>query len=286
MKSPEVHTPRVTHTIGTRARGIATTARRYIRGDHRPLGPEYLAAADGARALEIGGPSAVFASGGLVPVYERAASVDNVQFTAITRWHRLDSASDVFEYRDVDLGRQIFSDDPRLPGLESGSYDLILSSHVIEHFANPGRALQTWRRLATPGGSLLMIAPHHEGTFDRRRPPTPLSHLKEDLHSDTTEDDLTHLQETIDLHDFQRDVVTSYPVWLEERQNNFATRVIHHHVFNTHSLVDFLEFMGVRVIQAEARLPHDIYVLGRFPDANCEPSSFQRARIDPGPFSR
>jgi SAM-dependent methyltransferase len=238
---------------------------RASRQARRPLGERFLAPFHGARTLEIGGPSAVFSAGGPVPLYACSRSVDNVQFATSTAWHDLAGAVD-FAPDGVVLGEQHIVEGAALPGVEDATYDAICHSHVIEHLANPLLALEAWRRVTRPGGHLLVIAPHREGTFDRHRPVTPLGHMVEDRARGVGEDDLTHLDETLALHDHRRDVAQDRSVWEAERRDNAATRLLHHHVFDTASLLALLDRAGLRLLACEARRPHDIYVLGQFPD--------------------
>jgi len=64
--------------------------------------------------------------------------------------------------------------------LSDDSQDFVVSSHVLEHFHNPIKALLEWQRLVRPGGIIFMIVPHKERTFDRNYPRTPLAHLIDD----------------------------------------------------------------------------------------------------------
>lgn len=43
------------------------------------------------------------------------------------------------------------------PALPSGSFDVVLSRHVLWAMPDPGLALQRWRRLLRPGGRLILI---------------------------------------------------------------------------------------------------------------------------------
>ncbi len=63
--------------------------------------------------------------------------------------------------------------------LPDNSVDFVISSHVIEHFPDPIKALKEWRRIVKPGGYIYVIAPHKERTFDKDRPRTPLAELIE-----------------------------------------------------------------------------------------------------------
>jgi SAM-dependent methyltransferase len=57
------------------------------------------------------------------------------------------------------------------------SQDFVLSSHVIEHFFDPIKAIKEWLRVIRPGGYIFIIAPHKERTFDRDRARTTLEEL-------------------------------------------------------------------------------------------------------------
>jgi len=253
-------------------------------GHFQPLGEPFSKIFSGLRVLEVGGPSALFASEGLIPIYPHAELVDNSQFAEVTVWHE-GIASKVFAPEGRPIGTQFVSDDPELRELPDATWDAVCSSHVIEHLANPLRSLETWQRLATPGGYLLIVAPHHEGTFDRNRPVTTLEHLIADRRMGTSEQDLSHLSEVLDRHDFSRDSEIYSERWEEQRRDNANTRMLHHHVFNTRSLLELLTYSGIEIVGHETRFPHDIYVLGRFPT---EAKDSQRGRIPTvksGPFS-
>jgi len=71
--------------------------------------------------------------------------------------------------------------------LSDASQDFVVSSHVLEHFANPIKALLEWHRLVRPGGVIFMIVPHKERTFDSHQERTPLRHLIDDYENGATE---------------------------------------------------------------------------------------------------
>ena len=72
---------------------------------------------------------------------------------------------------------------------ERDSFDFVFSSHVIEHFADPIRALYEWVRVARR--YVVVIAPHRDRTFDADRPLTTVDELLA-RHRDgfTSEEDL------------------------------------------------------------------------------------------------
>ena len=71
--------------------------------------------------------------------------------------------------------------------LPDNSQDFIVSSHVLEHFTDPIKALIEWDRLVRPGGVIFMIVPRKDMTFDHARERTPLRHLVDDYENGTTE---------------------------------------------------------------------------------------------------
>jgi SAM-dependent methyltransferase len=246
----------------------------------RPLPDAFIEPLRGADALEIGGPSAVFGADGLLPVYPALADVDGVQWAAETTWHNLDPAGGYCPEGDR-RGELRLVDDIDLSEIDDARYDVTMSSHVIEHLANPLRALAAWRRVSRPGGHLLLVAPHMSGTFDHRRALTPLSHMIEDLEQEIDEHDLTHLEETLRLHDRSRDAeAADDQAWAELRRRNASTRLLHHHTFTTPSLLALLDHAGLELMAVETRYPHDIYVLARWPSPGerAANSSFLRAR--------
>src|ERR1700730_1353703 len=127
----------------------------------------------GAVALEPGGPSPLFGARGLVPVYPQLAVLDTLDFSRETLWSEEQAASSEIRPR-----RRLVAEAGDLAALPARAYDVLLASHVIEHIANPLGALAAWSRVVKPGGHLLLVVPHRDGTFDHRRPITTLAHLR------------------------------------------------------------------------------------------------------------
>src|SRR5438034_9196503 len=67
--------------------------------------------------------------------------------------------------------------------------------------ANPSCAFQEWLRVLKKKGVIFLVLPDKGGTFDDRRPVSAFSHLVRDLEMQTPEDDFTHLEEILTLHD-------------------------------------------------------------------------------------
>jgi SAM-dependent methyltransferase len=102
-----------------------------------------------------------------------------------------DSLDTVFKRAEIETCGTALPVDIVAPGdelpVEDGSQDFVVSSHVLEHFTNPVKALLEWDRVVRPGGIIFMIVPHKERTFDAERPRTPLAHIIGDFESGTRE---------------------------------------------------------------------------------------------------
>lgn len=232
----------------------------------RPSFAEPLATALRDRhGLEIGGPSRLFRPSGGLPAYDWLTRVDNVNFASTTAWESNAAEGGAFHFHPARMpGRQYVREAGDLKGLGDTSYDIVLSSHCLEHLANPLRALREWRRVVRPGGNLLLALPDPRHTFDHRRPVTTLAHLKEDESADRTENDLTHLSEVLALHDLQRDPDAGSPAEFRTRsERNALHRCLHHHVFDLALVRAMLAETGWHVIATETLRPMHLVAWAR-----------------------
>lgn len=213
--------------------------------------------------LEIGGPSQFFSKRGLTPVYPIARRIDNSNYSAVTVWGGSEVAIDRFVYNpEREPGKQYIHEATALAAVAPESYDFVLSSHVLEHIANPIKALMEWMRVLRPGGILLLVVPHKDGTFDHRRPTTTLTHLIDDFNKDTGENDTTHLPEILALHDLSLDPAAGTREEFKARSlENAKNRCLHHHVFDTRLVIDAVNYVGLQIRFVRPVLPMHIVVL-------------------------
>lgn len=218
----------------------------------------------GKCGLEIGGPSSIFARGGILPLYPVITGLDNCDFSAATTVGHVEEGHNFFYDSAHGTGLQRIRDAVDLFGIRSDTYDFLLASHVLEHVANPLRALEEWIRVLKVDGLMVVVVPHKEGTFDHRRPVTTLEHLIQDYVSGTREDDLTHLKETLDLHDFSLDPkMRNSREFAERCSANVRYRWLHHHVFNTRLAAQVVDRAGLQITAIEALKPHHIIVVAK-----------------------
>jgi len=228
---------------------------RSLRIRNLPSTGKYREHLRGRSALEIGGPSEIFALGPL-PIYGALRSIDNCNYASHTLWR-----PDGFGPR---YGQTFICEANSLKDISDGSYDCVLSSHSLEHIANPVKALYEWRRTLTDDGLLLLILPHKEHTFDWRRPVTTLEHMISDYENQTAEDDLTHVDEILKLHDLSKDLPAGTPEQFRARSlTNLAVRALHHHVFTLDSAIELLKYASFSPILSEVALPIHMIVLAR-----------------------
>ena len=202
----------------------------------------------GLKGIEIGGPSNIFSIRGAMPVYLFAEKVDGVNFSNKTIWEGKIKEGENYNYYKNLFGFQYIAEGSDLSLLKDNQFDFLLSSHSLEHIANPIKALNHWRRVLKESGRLVLILPDSSVTFDRKRPITKLEHLIEDYNNNVEEDDDTHFNEVIDLHDMDLDKALGSREILKERTiQNLSYRAVHHHVFNFELIKDLLSYTGFTV---------------------------------------
>ncbi len=248
--------------------------RRLLSPRSRVFSELAVLAANGT-GLEIGGPSSIFARGGLLPVYPLVRNLDNCNFGASRLWDENLREGRTFVFnRRRPPGMQFFLEATELVGINSGSYNFVLSSHTLEHIANPIQALREWLRILKPDGTLVLVIPHRDGSFDHRRPVTTLAHLLEDFANQVTEEDLTHLPEVLQLHDLTRDPGAGTREEFERRcRVNARHRSMHHHVFDTRLAIELITHADFRIRQVEALRPYHIVIAANKSFEDAQPAN-------------
>lgn len=176
------------------ARGLR---RAHIRWTRYPLAERYLR---GLKGMEIGGAAQN-------PFHLDTVNVD--RYAGMDTVYKRKEIEDVGYALPVDIVAR--GDDLPIP---DKSHDFVLASHVIEHIADPVKALLEWDRVARR--YIFLIVPHRDRTFDRGREVTPVEELLERHRSGYSDD--------ADRH---------FSVWTCE------------------SFVELCETLGLRVVETE-----------------------------------
>lgn len=109
-----------------------------------------------------------------------ASSHNNYRLDAINvdRYADMDT---IYKQEERRLAMRAAGVDVVAPGddlpFDDDSHDFVFSSHVVEHFPDPIRALLEWQRVARR--YVICVVPHKERTFDVDRPLTTVEELLE-----------------------------------------------------------------------------------------------------------
>jgi SAM-dependent methyltransferase len=201
----------------------------------------------GKKGIEIGGPSHMFKT--VLPIYQFIDGLDCANFSSNTIWEGSIEAGQSFNYFENRKGTQFITDGTDLNQIGAKTYDFLLSSNCLEHIANPLRALKEWKRILKDTGFIVLVLPVKESNFDHRRAVTSFEHLLEDLINQTTEKDLTHLDEILALHDLALDPPAgNFEQFRLRSLDNFNNRTLHHHVFDFALIKRMLEYASFEMI--------------------------------------
>lgn len=196
--------------------------------------------------LEIGGPSPL--TWEQLRIYDAARSVDVVNFASTTLWEKNLMDASPFVWKNKRLGKQYIRDAVNLVGISTDSYDFVCASHVLEHIANPFRALLEWIRILKPHGLIMLLLPLKEKTFDHRRNVDRIEHLLDDYRKQIQESDLSHLNDILRLHDLTRDPPAgNHEAFRNRSLNNFRNRGLHQHVYDQQLLYQMFQCLNLDV---------------------------------------
>lgn len=112
-------------------------------------------------------------------------------------------------------------------------------------------------------GMILLVLPNKLYTFDHRRPVTTMAHLIDDYNRNTGEDDMTHFEEILKLHDLKKDKhAGSFEEFRERGLQCFEKRSLHHHVFDIALLKEIFSFFSLEVVLTDDK-SQDLIIAAR-----------------------
>lgn len=197
----------------------------------------------GKSGLEIGGPSHSFITSG---VYSIVKSLDNVVFASQTVWASLGKE---YNFAPGKKGSVLEMDAVDLSSLPDESYEFLLSSHTLEHIANPLKALKEWIRVVKKGGYVILILPEKSVCFDHKRDYTPFSLILDKYKRNVGEDNLESLPEILRLHDLSLDrPAGNFEQFTRRSLDNLNNRCLHHHVFNKALIEEMSAYLKVKLL--------------------------------------
>ena len=190
------------------------------------------------RVLEIGGPSDAWPNN---TVYQTKAPIDGYNHKK-TIWQ-----GEINDLTYKNGGIQYLGDALDL-AVPFKNYDLIYASHVLEHIANPIKALLHWKNFLKNDGFIYLVLPEKSQMFDHKREITKIETLIDKFDRDVDETDLSSLPEILSLHDLSRDPPAgTFEQFVKRSLDNFNNRCLHHHVFDYDLLEKVCEIIGMKV---------------------------------------
>jgi SAM-dependent methyltransferase len=132
------------------------------------------------------------------------------------------------------------------------SLDYVVTSHVLEHVANPVGALAEWYRVLRPNGIIYLVVPDRRYTWDHARPLTTVAHMLEDFERDTTPADPTHIDDFVHGVDWSTYSPATPPAEVPNKKSELSEIYhravasgheinIHFHVFEPSNLLALID---------------------------------------------
>ena len=160
------------------------------------------------------------------------------------------------------MGDIIIADAVDLSVVKNSTYDFYISSNNLEHIANPMKAVSEMLRITKKDGVILVVVPKKDTNFDHNREFTSFEHILDDYEKNIAEDDLTHLAEILEKHDYDLDKPCGGKENFHARAlKNFENRGLHHHVFCPDVLKNIFNYFGGNTVIECGELVRDYYLL-------------------------
>jgi SAM-dependent methyltransferase len=199
------------------------------------------------KGLETGGPSDIG-----IGVYICADIVDNVIFSKNTIWSNHETNE--YKFYENKIGKVIISDAINIPIINNETYDFVFSCHLLEHIANPLKAIKEWLRIIKKDGYIIIVVPEKSLCFDHKRDYSNFSTLLEQYKKNVGEDDLSTLKEVLMNHDLSLDKnAGTFLEFTKRCLDNFNNRCMHHYVYSDDLLLEICNYLNCLYIYHETR---------------------------------
>lgn len=193
----------------------------------------------GKNGVEIGGPSDF--TGPII--YANVSNIDNVVFKMNTVW---------YDNKHYNKGKIIINDAINLVDIKDNTYDFVFASHILEHVANPLKAVEEFIRIIKDDGYIIIVVPEKSVCFDHKREYTKFSTLLSQFEKNVGEDDLSTLPEILRNHDLSLDPLAgNFENFTKRCLNNYENRCMHHYVYNYDLLMDIKDYFKCQYIYKE-----------------------------------
>ena len=193
--------------------------------------------------VEIGGPSK---RTGRV-IYKNASLIDNVIFSENTVWSKHDDHK--YKYYKNKIGKVIINEATNIIDIEGNIYDFVFASHILEHIANPLKALKEWLRITKNIGCLILILPEKSLCFDHKRDISSFDIILSQYEKNVGENNLSTLPEILENHDLEMDLTAGYFEQFKQRSlDNYNNRCLHHYVYSKNLLQEICSYLNCEFV--------------------------------------
>ena len=152
------------------------------------------------------------------------------------------------------VGKVIINDATNIESVKNNTYDYLYASHVLEHIANPIKALEEWLRIIKPDTYLILILPEKSKTFDHLRSISSFETILNQYKNNVSENDLSTLPEILKYHDVSRDPgVNTLEEFKERSYKNYENRYLHHYVYDEKLLKQICNHLKCKYIYSDIR---------------------------------
>jgi SAM-dependent methyltransferase len=138
--------------------------------------------------------------------------------------------------------------------------DIAVSSHVLEHIANPIKSIKNIYNILQKDALIITVIPNKKNCWDKDREDTSLEHLMNDYIKDTSEDDMSHAEEASCIINGLNGW-GARPNYYKEIENNNKNRLIHHHVFNIETLTKIHEYANFKTLRCETLKEDSLHMI-------------------------
>ncbi|SVB27287.1 uncharacterized protein METZ01_LOCUS180141 [marine metagenome] len=193
--------------------------------------------------VEIGGPSK--RTGRII--YRNANLIDNVIFSENTVWSKHDDHK--YKYYKNKIGKVIINEATNIIDIEGNIYDFVFASHILEHIANPLKALKEWLRITKNIGCLILILPEKSLCFDHKRDISSFDIILSQYEKNVGENNLSTLPEILENHDLEMDLTAgNFEQFKQRSLDNYNNRCLHHYVYSKNLLQEICSYLNCEFV--------------------------------------